>query len=190
VTITRNIGMKYLWIDSLCIVQDSEEDWNRESAKMGRIYHDASITIFAEGADSDDGGCFVSHNSREKRLCRSPMFDEIISLFTGRVQSPSYIQGQGRHKLGGSMPSEHLPFESSVIRGMFEGLHLPLHQRGWVLQEQILSFRSLNYDLWEASGGVRVFKAVNVSRKASRERRSRTRIPKWKRVYLTNGQGL
>ncbi|OCK96983.1 HET-domain-containing protein [Cenococcum geophilum 1.58] len=126
VTITRNIGMKHLWIDSLCIVQDSEEDWNRESAKMGRIYHDASITIFAEGADSDDGGCFVSHNSREKRLCRSPMFDEIISLFTSRAQSPSYIQAQGQWRL-------------------------PLHQRGWVLQEQILSFRSLNYDLWEAS---------------------------------------
>jgi len=35
VIITRHLGYQYLWIDSLCIIQDSSVDWNIESAKMG-----------------------------------------------------------------------------------------------------------------------------------------------------------
>jgi hypothetical protein len=147
VTITRNLGIKYLWIDSLCIIQDSSEDWNRESAKMGQIYRNANITILAANADSDDGGCFVPHNSREKMLCRTPMFDELISVITGRVESPSYIQMQRHHMGHGSMPAKHLLFETVRTIGFQD---TPLNQRGWVLQEEILSFRSLCYDPWEA----------------------------------------
>ena len=51
VEITRGIGLQYLWIDSLCILQDSADDWNAESTKMGRIYRGASITIFAAAAE-------------------------------------------------------------------------------------------------------------------------------------------
>jgi hypothetical protein len=146
VTISRNLGVKYLWIDSLCIVQDSEEDWNRESANMGQIYRNASITILAASADSDDGGCFVPHNSREKMLCPTPMFDEVISCVTGRAKSPSYVQTR-RHHIGlGSMPTEHLLFET--VRTI-DPRDTPLNRRGWVLQEEILSFRSLSYDPWE-----------------------------------------
>jgi hypothetical protein len=35
-TVTRGLDIQFLWIDSLCIVQDSAEDWQRESAVMGR----------------------------------------------------------------------------------------------------------------------------------------------------------
>ncbi|KAG9246096.1 hypothetical protein BJ878DRAFT_417674, partial [Calycina marina] len=41
IEITRNPGMQYLWIDSLCIVQDSQNDWAQETAKR-----DAPVTIF------------------------------------------------------------------------------------------------------------------------------------------------
>jgi hypothetical protein len=36
--ITRELGYRYLWIDSLCIVQDFLEDWEAESQNMGNIY--------------------------------------------------------------------------------------------------------------------------------------------------------
>jgi hypothetical protein len=36
ISITRELGVRYLWIDSLCIVQDSMEDWTAESARMGQ----------------------------------------------------------------------------------------------------------------------------------------------------------
>ncbi|EUC27854.1 hypothetical protein COCCADRAFT_110624, partial [Bipolaris zeicola 26-R-13] len=41
VTATRNLGYRYLWLDALCIVQDSVQDWERESQKMGVIYSQA-----------------------------------------------------------------------------------------------------------------------------------------------------
>jgi hypothetical protein len=38
ILITRRIGYRYLWIDSLCIVQDSPNDWRQEMTRMGSIY--------------------------------------------------------------------------------------------------------------------------------------------------------
>ena len=38
VTVTRAIGVRYLWIDCLCIVQDDKNDWKKEAAMMGSIY--------------------------------------------------------------------------------------------------------------------------------------------------------
>ncbi|KAH9208315.1 heterokaryon incompatibility, partial [Leptodontidium sp. 2 PMI_412] len=58
VTITRELGVKYLWIDSLCILQDSREDWEKESAKMAGVYGNAFLTISASASESSDQGIF------------------------------------------------------------------------------------------------------------------------------------
>ncbi|ORY13348.1 heterokaryon incompatibility, partial [Clohesyomyces aquaticus] len=50
VKITNHIGVKYLWIDSLCIIQDDTEDWKQEAAKMGAVYEYARLTIAAADA--------------------------------------------------------------------------------------------------------------------------------------------
>jgi len=52
VIITRQLNIKYLWIDSLCIIQDSNDDWSKESASMGEVYRFAFLTISA--LDSQD----------------------------------------------------------------------------------------------------------------------------------------
>ena len=44
---TWKLGIQYLWIDSLCIIQDSKDDWEAESAKMGSVYRNAYVTIVA-----------------------------------------------------------------------------------------------------------------------------------------------
>jgi Heterokaryon incompatibility protein (HET) len=44
---TRKLSFRYLWIDSLCIIQDSMQDWEAESAKMGEVYQNAQLTIAA-----------------------------------------------------------------------------------------------------------------------------------------------
>jgi hypothetical protein len=51
-TITRGLGVKYVWIDSLCIIQDDDDDWQRESVKMERVFSDAYCTIGASSARS------------------------------------------------------------------------------------------------------------------------------------------
>lgn len=38
VSVTRKFGVRYLWIDALCILQDSVEDWRQEAVVMGKIY--------------------------------------------------------------------------------------------------------------------------------------------------------
>jgi hypothetical protein len=56
VKITRTLGIPYLWIDSLCIIQDDVSDWLCESPKMGQIYKRSRLTVAASGArDSSDG---------------------------------------------------------------------------------------------------------------------------------------
>lgn len=56
VHITRKLNIQYLWVDALCILQDCNEDWQQESAKMGDVYGHAFITIFAFGARDSEGG--------------------------------------------------------------------------------------------------------------------------------------
>jgi hypothetical protein len=47
---TRRLGLEYIWIDSLCIIQDSHNDWLSESHLMGQVYQYAHLTIIASHA--------------------------------------------------------------------------------------------------------------------------------------------
>ena len=64
--ITHKLGYKYIWIDSLCIIQDSKVDWNVEADRMSQVYGGADFTIAAVGADGD-AGCFRRRNSLLRR---------------------------------------------------------------------------------------------------------------------------
>jgi hypothetical protein len=58
IEITRKLGVNYIWIDSLCIVQDDEDDWRRETALMEHIYGGSFLNIAAVSATSVHGGCW------------------------------------------------------------------------------------------------------------------------------------
>jgi hypothetical protein len=59
IEITRNLGVDYIWIDSLCIIQDDEDDWRRETALMEHVYGGSYLNIAAASATSVHGGCWV-----------------------------------------------------------------------------------------------------------------------------------
>lgn len=59
ITIARKLRIPYLWIDSLCIVQDSEQDWHHESGLMTSVYRNSMLTISATGAVDGSRGCFI-----------------------------------------------------------------------------------------------------------------------------------
>jgi hypothetical protein len=65
VIISKRLGVKYLWIDSLCIVQDSTDDWRTESAKMQDYYRNAYLTISALESPNSYHGIL---NARKKKL--------------------------------------------------------------------------------------------------------------------------
>ena len=51
--ITRLLGIRYIWIDSLCIIQGDAEEWKREAVRMAEIYEHAEVVVSA--LRSDDG---------------------------------------------------------------------------------------------------------------------------------------
>jgi hypothetical protein len=60
ITIARQLQFRFLWIDCLCIIQDSREDWEREAEKMGNIYASASLTIAASMSENCEEGMFTT----------------------------------------------------------------------------------------------------------------------------------
>ncbi|KAI1805073.1 HET-domain-containing protein [Daldinia bambusicola] len=56
IQVTRALGMKYLWIDALCIIQDSKSDWDKEAKRMYSVYAGAAVTISVlDSAGSTEG---------------------------------------------------------------------------------------------------------------------------------------
>lgn len=58
IEITRRLGIKYLWVDCICIIQDDMQDWERESASMAHIYRNSYVTVSASASSDSYSGCF------------------------------------------------------------------------------------------------------------------------------------
>lgn len=72
ITITRHLGLRFIWIDSLCICQDDAQDWARESARMCDVYSNAHLVIAANRAPDSNGGCFHVREPRPKSVIDLP----------------------------------------------------------------------------------------------------------------------
>jgi Heterokaryon incompatibility protein (HET) len=138
VAITRKLKVKYLWIDSLCILQkahphdkESEKDWNTESKLMEKVYSSACFTIAASCAEHRFDG-FLKPRTPQK-------------FVTMATETPN--DGDKFHVC------EVIDnFHGDVERG-------ELNQRGWVLQERALSRRTIHFTAiqtyWECGDGIR-----------------------------------
>ena len=58
ITLTRYLGIDYIWIDCMCIIQHSLSDWESESYKMGQIYRGSFLNIGANAYCNSNGGLF------------------------------------------------------------------------------------------------------------------------------------
>ncbi|KAH6623698.1 heterokaryon incompatibility protein-domain-containing protein [Chaetomium tenue] len=125
VEVTRALGYQYLWIDSLCIVQDDPHDWAVESAKMAEVYTRAALTIAAANSASADEG-FLKPRA-QRRTVTLP--------FRG---APGVISGY-------FTVAEPSPEDANELRDHFrvdvDGG--PLAARGWTLQERLLARRTV-----------------------------------------------
>jgi len=63
VVVTRELGIQFLWIDSLCIIQGEDPeavaDWKREAGKMETVYASAYCTIAASSAKNSTEGFLI-----------------------------------------------------------------------------------------------------------------------------------
>jgi hypothetical protein len=69
VEVTRALGIQYLWIDSLCILQNDKDDCEREASLMGDVFANAYATLFAERSSHSDDGLFP--NFQETQLLQN-----------------------------------------------------------------------------------------------------------------------
>ncbi|TGO08965.1 hypothetical protein BTUL_0184g00120 [Botrytis tulipae] len=123
VRVTRELQMRYLWIDSLCIIQDSDEDWIEESSKMCFVYNDAKFNIAAAAALDGDSGFLPERLSvKLGHVLGSERKSIVRSLWI----RPCIQTGHATGEVGISLPC-------------------PLFGRAWVLQESILAARTLIY---------------------------------------------
>lgn len=63
VEIAGRLGVQHIWIDRLCIFQDSWEDFQKETSSMADVYKNALLNIAALSAEDDEGGCFFQRDS-------------------------------------------------------------------------------------------------------------------------------
>ncbi|KAK3989434.1 heterokaryon incompatibility protein-domain-containing protein [Cladorrhinum sp. PSN332] len=95
IAVTRALSFRYLWIDSLCIIQDSSADWQAEAVKMGTVYQNGTLNLAATGAASVTGsksdGLFQerdSHGVTPKKLrIQYRGHDEIYTAVTSDLWS-------------------------------------------------------------------------------------------------------
>jgi hypothetical protein len=144
--IAATLSIQYIWIDALCIIQDSASDWATESTKMGGIYYGSLLTIAAMASSHSDGGCFnetsrprFSDEIHEEKLQRTqyPRSDLVglENILEDGSKSRLYLV---TGKSGQRFFANDKRYEDEVENG-------PLSKRAWVFQEQMLSRRIIYY---------------------------------------------
>jgi hypothetical protein len=137
VYVVRMLGIQFLWIDSLCIIQsegkdDNEDDWKRESRRMETTFALAYCTLAATSAKSSRDGIFGnrSFSPQSVMLCDKSI-NPPVSVYIGEKTEK---------------------FDHDVDKA-------ELNQRGWVFQERILSRRTLHFTTtqiyWECGSVIR-----------------------------------
>ncbi|KAL5373840.1 hypothetical protein DPSP01_012375 [Paraphaeosphaeria sporulosa] len=128
VHVVRKLGYRYIWIDSLCIIQDDKSDWEAEAATMCDVYRNATLKIAAAPTSGGDVGCFQARDG--------------LIQFPFLVELPSSPVSESK---GDPTPPRSLIF-TSYGRTEHSTVAPPLYGRSWVLQEQLLSPRMLIFD--------------------------------------------
>lgn len=123
ISFTFRLGIKHIWIDSLCICQDDALDWRHEGSKMDFIYAGACLTLTASISSSAEKGMFFHGHT-----LRSLHEDQSHWLSAFQVHEGF----------------THVDFDSK---------HLPITRRAWTFQERLLSNRLVHFGpaelLWE-----------------------------------------
>jgi hypothetical protein len=139
ITVTRRIGLQYLWIDSLCIIQDSIEDWTRESSKMREVHKNCLVNISATAAPDGDSGRFWTRNPARARTCRVIIERAAKGKMIAKSRTFDLVSRQ--------------LWADSIYKA-------PLNRRGWVVQEQFLAPRIIHFSryqvFWECQQLVRI----------------------------------
>jgi len=129
VIIARHLKIRYLWVDPLCIFEDSDDDWKYESSQMHEVYSNGVLNIAASGAPNSSQGFFSERNPSTLTPCK-------VTVKLPDKPSLDYF-----------MQSEE------SVKWQLEEMSV-LH-RGWVMQERLLAPRIVYFGkqeiFWQCS---------------------------------------
>ena len=132
VTITRRLGIQYLWIDSLCIIQDDRSDWEKESARMATIFRESYLTISATMAKDSTEGFLSHHENRDLQLELRRDDGTSCSVFVRRPLNHKIFNGPlGTLDLTGAVDVD---FDDYIV-----------FKRAWCYQERLLATRIVHF---------------------------------------------
>lgn len=121
------LGVRYIWIDSLCIIQDDPQDWRAESVTMQDVYSHSFCNLSAIATSSGVHGLFPPRDVDRVRPCK------VETNWAGRD------------------PDTYIPIPKRFWDEQLD--FAPLARRGWVFQERWLTPRILHFSsdqlLWE-----------------------------------------
>ena len=111
IAVVRQLGFRYVWIDAFCIKQGSEDDWIKESARMGNVYRFSSFNIAASRITNVDESIFASRDPLDVAPCMVQMGWDLDKRWIAYQRNL---------------------WDENVGSG-------PLLERGWVVQEIVLA---------------------------------------------------
>ncbi|KAI0552897.1 heterokaryon incompatibility protein-domain-containing protein [Xylaria curta] len=135
VDITLRLGLEYLWIDSLCILQSgpgSHEDWLSHTSDMASIYSNCTVNIHAHNSTSPLDGCYSARHYTQRSLVVGPTTVE-CTWGPDPIVNSRNMTGKTWVLLNKDISGPKAIKSASK-----------LSSRGWVLQEWLLSPRVLH----------------------------------------------
>jgi hypothetical protein len=184
VRVTRELGQRYLWIDSLCIIQNDPEDWRREANTMEMVYSKAYFTIAATSAHNSIQGFLDPKPRRQREFVKiekppPPPSPKPLALSREEKMRALYdeliVSQRPRYKTftttgDGILTEVNADFAPPEVEQfpLYICEHIDdftkdveesvLNSRGWVFQERALSRRILHFSAaqtyWECGVGV------------------------------------
>ncbi|KAF7619959.1 hypothetical protein AFLA_001577 [Aspergillus flavus NRRL3357] len=149
--VTHQLKINYLWVDSLCILQDSKEDWNREAALMSDVYQNSYCTISAQAGQTSLEGLFrsgdIQNDSVEFRC--SSQDGQSSKMVRYKVAAGACRSGNCRHeyyttlrrKFSGSVA--HSKHRKAGLRGISPALDAHEVYTSWLNTVRDYASRSL-----------------------------------------------
>ncbi|KXX78853.1 Heterokaryon incompatibility protein 6, OR allele [Madurella mycetomatis] len=141
VRVTQALDLRYLWVDALCITQDSQDDKFHQVSRMTDIYKNSYLTISAARADSAGSGFLQDRSDPATNLWKSlvPLRYALPNKSATTIQEAATLP---RRTPTGTV---YILSESAALTASTLD---PVSSRAWCLQEQVLSVRLLSFGRW------------------------------------------
>lgn len=149
VAMTERLGFQYLWIDALCILQDSAADWMAESAHMHDVYSYGHLMLSADASPDSQTGMFRAANMSSKPWRALPLTSPPTKNGEGASMTTLLWEDHGVKAIFGTSHAILKPALS--FHPVDTLLHQrPLTTRAWCFQEQRLARRVIHMCMDEA----------------------------------------